>query len=430
MNTTVTVLISLGIIIAVSRFSRNLIYALLPATFFLALSNGFTLAAMVEISWRRLSSLDNIFLMTVIFLVIYLSQQMKNTGVMSDLVDTMRKTVSKKDAMAILPALIGILPMPGGALFSAPLVDDCDKEGSIEPLQKTKINYWFRHIWEYWWPLYPGVLLAVDITRIETWRFVFLMFPMTVISVITGRIFLLSGVSEAENTPGISLTSAKFAEIIRLMTPIIVIIGVSTTIRILSDDAVRISKFLPIAAGILAAIFYLQACRPMNSSEWGKIIFSGRILKLFILVAVIRIFGAFVQANLPDGTPLAGHMRSELTGWNIPVICVVMLLPFITGMTTGIAIGFVGASFPIITAMLGTSPSPADLYGYVLLAYGCGYAGMLLSPVHVCLVVTNEHFRTNLIGSLKSLVIPAGVLLAGLAVYYILLQAAFMFIPG
>ena len=42
------------------------------------------------------------------------------------------------------------------------------------------------------------------------------------------------------------------------------------------------------------------------------------------------------------------------------------------------------------------------------LAFGFGYMGMMLSPVHVCLIVTNEHFQTRLPHSLRGLLAPAG----------------------
>ena len=43
--------------------------------------------------------------------------------------------------------------MPAGALFSAPFVAAVDEGGELESSHKVAINYWFRHIWEDWWPL-------------------------------------------------------------------------------------------------------------------------------------------------------------------------------------------------------------------------------------------------------------------------------------
>ena len=94
-------------------------------------------------------------------------------------------------------------------------------------------------------------------------------------------------------------------------------------------------------------------------------------------------------------------MNLELTAWGIPTAAVAVLLPFVSGMATGLAIGFVGASFPIVVSLVGGDASHADLLASVVLAYTFGHMGMMLSPVHICLVVTNEHFKTRLTHSIQ-----------------------------
>ena len=119
---------------------------------------------------------------------------MSISGNMKEMVENVRSMISKRFSMAILPAIIGFLPMPGGAIFSAPLLDDCDSDNEVKPILKTKINYWFRHIWEYWWPLYPGVLLAVDITGLPVLTFMMLQLPLSLLSILAGYLFLLRNI--------------------------------------------------------------------------------------------------------------------------------------------------------------------------------------------------------------------------------------------
>ena len=99
-------------------------------------------------------------------------------------------------------------------------------------------------------------------------------------------------------------------------------------------------------------------------------------------------------------------------------LTIIMLLPFIAGITTGVCIGFVGASFPVVVGLLGPDPSPAHLMAATSLAFGFGYMGMMLSPVHVCLIVTNQHFRTQLLHSLRGLLLPAAAVLALVVAYH------------
>ena len=48
------------------------------------------------------------------------------------------------------------------------------------------MNYWFRHIWEYWWPLYPGILLITSIGGLNLWSLVLTALPMTIVAIIAG----------------------------------------------------------------------------------------------------------------------------------------------------------------------------------------------------------------------------------------------------
>ncbi len=92
-----------------------------------------------------------------------------------------------RTAAAVLPALIGLLPMPGGALFSVPMVETALCRNPMTGEQRTAVNCWFRHIWEYWWPLYPAVALL----RVEPWLFMAFLAPMTVVTVLAGVLFIL-----------------------------------------------------------------------------------------------------------------------------------------------------------------------------------------------------------------------------------------------
>jgi hypothetical protein len=74
-------------------------------------------------------------------------------------------------SLVLIPAAIGLVPMPGGALFSAPLVGKTAEKSTNSPEWKAAVNYWFRHILEYWWPLYPVVIVTLSIFTIETWKY-------------------------------------------------------------------------------------------------------------------------------------------------------------------------------------------------------------------------------------------------------------------
>jgi hypothetical protein len=198
-----------------------------------------------------------------------------------------------------------------------------------------------------------------------------------------------------------------------LVLPILVIIAVYTLVSIFLPEVSRIGKYLPMAIGIVAAIGILQGLRPLPKAAWKRLLLSAKPLSMALLVAAIRIYGAFIEARLPGGGLLMDLMREEMSRFGIPAFALVMIIPFISGLTTGIAVGFIGASFPIIAVLLGEDPSLAQTLSTMAVAYTCGEIGMLLSPMHVCLVVTNEHFQTKLGKSIVSLLKPSVFLLSG-----------------
>ena len=416
------VLLSLGLILAVNAWSRSLLLALLLGTLALGFWCGFSPETLGGIAWRRAVSLNNLMLMVIIFQVVWLSSLMSEAGVMNDLVTAVRSRISSRASIAVLPALIGWLPMPGGALFSAPLVAQCDRDEELAPLLKTRINYWFRHIWEYWWPLYPGVLLVLDITGLDVWQLALLQLPLSVVAAGAGYWFLLRQVpgEGVERTDG--RTGARRGRIVRLMAPVLTVVLVYALVRAGAPAAADFNRYLPMALGLVGALLVLQWQRPASGAVWRRVVLSRKTVQLALLVAMVRIYGAVIEADLPNGVALVEQMRLELDLWGIPVVAMIVLIPFVSGITSGLAIGFVGASFPIVMSLIGEDPSRGRLLSTTVLAFSSGYMGMMLSPVHICLIVTNEHFRTRLVHSLAGLIRPAAAVLVGGVVLSVLVR--------
>ena len=347
----------------------------------------------------------------------WLSDQMNKTGMMNELVVAVSERVSRRASMAVIPAVIGLLPMPGGAIFSAPLVDSCDTEQKVLPEHKTQINFWFRHIWEYWWPLYPGILLTVEICKVPLWQVVAVQFPITIFQIVTGYFWLLRKVPREKKSENLNKFKTK---LLPLFLPILIIIityGIILTAHSFAQNffgEFHINKYLPMCIGILLAMIVLNFERSLDLANWKKIIFSKRAIIFAGIVLAVRIYGGFISAKLPNGDFVVEQMRNEMLQWGFPVLAAVVVLPFVCGLTTGITVGFVGASFPIVVNLLtvGTNVSTVYFLGTIAVAFFAGYAGVLLSPVHVCMIVTSEHFKTKLMSNIAVLAVPVSIVMA------------------
>jgi hypothetical protein len=321
--------------------------------------------------------------------------------------------------------VVGLLPMPGGALFSAPLVDSVDAAGEVPAALKAQTNHWFRHVWEYWWPLYPGVLLAMQLTRLDVWQFVLLQVPMTLMAVAAGWWFLLRRIHAPSAAPK---RQGQASSLFRLLLPIIVVVvlyavvrGGYAAIQQAAPGLPEMNRYVPMVLGVCGAILYLQADRPLGWKQWRQIVVSARAGKMVVIVLAVMVYGAFISARLPDGTLLVEQMRAQIESWGIPVIGIVMVVPLVSGLAMGLSVAFVGASFPIVINLMGANPPAHVFFPTVLLAFAFGYIGMLLSPVHVCLIVTSQHFETYLLHNVAGMLKPAIVTLGWALLLYLAL---------
>jgi hypothetical protein len=181
------------------------------------------------------------------------------------------------------------------------------------------------------------------------------------------------------------------------------------------------------AAGLCLALAVLQVQRRLPLRTWIKALLSWRALQIVLLVVVVRIYAAVIEAPLPDGMLPVALLRRELALSGIPEAFLVAFLPFVCGFTMGSTVGMVGASFPLALSLLGPQPALGRLLATTVLAYGFGYMGELLSPVHVCLVLGAQYFRTRLLRSLLSMVPAVLMVLAAVALWYL---AIISLLPG
>jgi len=400
---------SLLIILLGNRYLKNMAFSVALATVVLAFWSGQSLDTAWEIASVRIFSPAEVVLYVVVYLVIALSSQMKATGTMTTLVHSIGSRLSNRSSMAVLPAVIGLLPMPGGALFSAPLVNTCEGADGLTGVTKTQINYWFRHMWEYWWPLYPGVLLAIALSGLPILEYILLMSPLTVFYLLGGYFFLLRRIPKGAREKGSVPVKGLFKSIL----PILITMTVFGILEVFLPALGRFSKYVPIGIGLLLAMVVLQIQSPLEVKQWKKIFLSSQSVSLVLLIVMIRTYGAFIEAPILGGQILMDVMRSELAAWGIPVFLFVALIPFFSGIVMGVAVGTVGASFPIVLSLLGSNPDPGVLMSTVMMAFAFGHAGQLLSPVHVCLVVSNQYFKVGLLPSLRGLFLPVATMLGG-----------------
>jgi integral membrane protein (TIGR00529 family) len=416
----------LGILVAY-RLGLRLGYSILLFASVLTLWTGTGFAG-AAFQARMLASPENYLLLAVILMLLFFTEALDKTGRMRRTIDALEAWLkSPRLLLAGFPALVGLLPMPGGALFSAPLVAAVDKDNRLPPAHKVAINYWFRHIWEYWWPLYPGIILAIKYAGIPSALFFLIQMPYTVVSALAGFFFIMRKVGAAGGAAPLGRLDLRAA--LSALWPIALLVAMSLAGSFVLPAAGMtrtLANIVGMVGGLVAGLVAVFAGNPGALRRAATLFAKRNTWDMMLLVLGIQVFSAALSCPLggAKSATLVTAMRDEFLAMGIPIGLVIALIPFISGAVTGVAFGFVGASFPIVFALLGTSPALHVVCAATVFAYGCGYVGMLLSPVHICFVVTNEYFKTRLCSSYRYILAPALCVLAAClimsGVYYYL----------
>jgi hypothetical protein len=424
-----TTLGAFALILVLARFRVPLGVAILAGSATAGLLLGLDGWGLADTAWAGATAPRSIGLAMITILLLVLSDLMRESGRLEEIV-SLAHAVLRRPAitMMAMPALIGLLPMPGGAIFSAPMVETASGRTDVPRGLLSAINYWFRHIWEYFWPLYPGVILAMTLTGLSIPYWSRLMFPGT-IAMFLGGLLMLRGTHpdlHAKSDPPppgakrkLLFSTASIWIILLVWAPTNWITGAwlcplfPESWRNMSNAILR---YGPLTLGLLVSIVWTaRSCGGIGSAGLRKAFAKPAAYTLALLILTIMIF----QHTLED-VHAPKRIAEELQDLHVPMVLVVAILPFIAGFVTGVAVGFVGTAFPIVLSIVGATKGPDVVWMYIPLAYAFGHMGQMLTPIHICQILSNRYFGTTY-GPVYRYLIPTGVLTAMLNTGYFLL---------
>ncbi|MFH1489972.1 MAG: DUF401 family protein [Pseudomonadota bacterium] len=396
-----------GLILVLNRLRLSLTYALGIGALGIGLWTGLDPLTVLKSAGLSLLSLQTVSMALIVGIILVMSRLMKESGHLDRIVQGFGG-LSRDDRMtgAVMATLLGLLPMPGGALFSAPMVERALCRLQVTAEDQTGVNYWFRHSWELWCPLYPGFVLAVALLQVDTWRFMAVMFPVALLTFLVGVIFIIRPLDNPPDLPRDRPSrhglGAFMWEIMPISLIVLVILAFAGAEGILGRLGVKadLPGTLHVLAGLIASFGWVCAVNRIPPARIRSAILDRQILPMLLLIFAIMIF----KGVLADSRA-ALQIRSELLDYHIPVALVILILPFLSGLITGVALAYVGISFPLIIPLF----QGGDLHhtlAFAAVAHTFGFLGMMLSPVHLCFLVTKDYFKAGFLGSYRRILLP------------------------
>jgi uncharacterized protein len=388
------------LILVLARFRVPLAIAILAGSVAVGSLLGLDMTGLFQAMISGATSPQAASLVVITILIIGLSVLMRESGLMASIV-MLTNTLLRHPFMTIMamPALIGLLPMPGGAIFSAPMVETAGSDTGISPARLSSINYWFRHIWEFFWPLYPGVILAMSLTGFDIPAWTGLMVAGTIAMLAAGLI-MFRGLPRPTVFKTVAAPAGTRRKLLRATSSIWIIL-VIWTVAYMPAGALSTSflsgtyagAFLQHSAlmlGLAGSIVWTMYTRNLGLRPLLKAFIQPTVYSMAGLILSVLIFqNVLVEVNAPR------RIAEELESFSFPLVLIIVLLPFISGFVTGIAIGFVGPAFPIILTLIAHLDNPGSSSAYIFLAFAFGHLGQMMTPLHICQIVSNRYFRTT-----------------------------------
>ncbi|MDH3330078.1 MAG: DUF401 family protein [Desulfobulbaceae bacterium] len=392
------ILLVFSLILAVNRIRIPLGIALVLGGLSIDLWAGRSFAAVSADLWNALGKPELWLLMLNITLILEFGYYMAYEPNSQAILNASRRWGGRNGralSLILMPATIGLVPMPGGALFSAPLVGEALREKEVPAPWKVAVNYWFRHVFEYWWPLYPVVIVSLSIFTLDTWQFFSLQVPFTIISLLCGWYFLLRRHLEVL-ADDVLPEQKDSSRLFTVLQPLVIVVlctlflpGVFS--HFLPHTSTTSHKLLAMLTGLIISLLLIgQAIRGDNGFRLFSSLLSKKTANVVFTLGGVMIFQAML-----DSSSILPEAGLQLSRSKIPLEIVVAFLPFLAGLVTGIAIGFAGPAFPLVVGLVSVDPDISQASALVL-AFSMGYAGMMLSPVHLCYILTRRYFTAGL----------------------------------
>jgi len=360
----------------------------------ITLNSTALLLALLSISWLEIPTiiydtsidLSTVSVVFASFGIMVLSQLYKETKVIDDLSRSLSRIIrNSKLLVSILPAIIGLLPVAGGALMSAPLVEaETDKLG-LKAEKKTYINIWFRHTIFPVYPISQVLILTASLTGSTLMPVIIRQIPIVISMVIAGYLIGLwktkpTGQREENQKTNLSSELKRFTiTFFPILATIIVVVGLGVD--------VSIAAFLGVSVLLVIARPSFEVFqKPFRNWATYGIPFAA--------------YGAFLLSNIVKASGIPEIFGAFVANGSVDNLLLLIVIPAVLAFLVGSPLGGVAIGYSIMEGIVNFTAESAALL------YISSYLGYIIAPTHLCLVLTADYFKCSL-GKLYKYLIPS-----------------------
>jgi uncharacterized protein len=322
------------------------------------------------------------------FGIMLLSQLYKETKLINQLSESMSRIINNpKIVLSLLPAVMGFLPVAGGALMSAPLVDSEAEKIGLKSQKKAYVNFWFRHTIFPIYPLSQVLIVAAALAGISIASIMLRQIPVVIVMIIVGYAIGFWKTPKTKNPEASekknSANSSDFRSFLTAFAPILATIIVAVSLSLAGFNLSQ--QGLDVLVATFVGVFVLVAISKPSFN-----VFSKPFKNWGIYGITLAAYGAFLLGSMIKATGIPGIFETLAANGSIDSTLLLTVIPAASGILTASALGGVSISIPILGGIIALSPKTASLI------YMSAYLGYVMSPTHLCLAFTADYFGCSL----------------------------------
>lgn len=338
--------------------------------FILILAAGPRIPAAIVTAARAAVAVRTLDLVATVTLVTLLAGALKSFSLLEPLSRGLAGTLrSPRLAFALIPGILGCLPVVGGAGLSAPMVDGLGEMLGLSSPRKAAANLLLRHAWFFVFPFTPAMLLASHLSGLSIIDFIRFQWPVTVVALGGCFAFFLRG--KLNGLPEFRPWRQEFRDLAAGASPIAIALVLYLILKVPLPIALAFGVGLGCLIAKRRGTFSLPALR--TSLDWG----------MALTAEFVMIFAALVGE-----LPVIPRLLGGITGLGIPLLPFIVMPPLL-GFVTANPIAGVGISFPLLMPLI---PAGGNQVAYLALMYGLTFQAYLMSPLHMCMIMTNRYY--------------------------------------
>jgi len=315
--------------------------------------------------------------------------------------------------IAVVPAIMGLLPIAGGALMSAPVVASVGTAIGLSTTLMAFLNIWFRHTIFLIYPMSQVLITAAALTGHSVIELAMYQVPIMALMMLMGLYMTRRNGKPVSKSGSLVFRESSLRDVLIFLSPILGSIAIALIARQVldalsyySDYSVAIGGFFGVA--LITYLSFKKSEEPVSLIKFLIALRSDRVTNM-----VLSSFGAMLIYYAMMSTGVSSSIGAIISSSKFPVVITEILLPSTMSLISGSPIVGVTSSVPLLAGLKTFSLGDASLI------YLSAFLSYVASPVHLCLVFTVQYFKESLFRVYKYL-IPAIMLAFAIAIFYYL----------